>query len=151
MWVLAGAGSLAAVGVLGWLRLRRRALDRGATVAGGRDAPAREIAPDVYLLGPWGRTQTNAYLVRAGSSWFLVDAGWENDGPRIRAAARSLLGAGQAPTAILLTHVHPDHSGSARGLAGPGDAPSSRTPPRSRSRPAISRPWSGLPGRWTAG
>jgi glyoxylase-like metal-dependent hydrolase (beta-lactamase superfamily II) len=80
-------------------------------------APATEIAPEVYLLGPWGRTQTNAYLVRDGSSWVLVDAGWENDGPRIQAAVLSLLGPGLAPSAILLTHVHPDHSGSAGELA----------------------------------
>jgi glyoxylase-like metal-dependent hydrolase (beta-lactamase superfamily II) len=85
--------------------------------AAGAAATATEIAPEVYLLGPWGRTQTNAYMVRAGSSWVLVDAGWENDGPRIRAAARSLLGPGLAPSAVLLTHVHPDHSGSARELA----------------------------------
>jgi glyoxylase-like metal-dependent hydrolase (beta-lactamase superfamily II) len=116
MWALAGAGSLAAFGVLGWHRLRRRAPGRGAATPSVTDAPALEIAPEVHLLGPWGRTQTNAYLVRAGSSWFLVDAGWENDGPRIQAAVRSLLGAGLAPAAILLTHVHPDHSGSAREL-----------------------------------
>ena len=79
-------------------------------------AVATEIAPDVYLLGPWGRTQTNAYLVRDGSSWILVDAGWENDGPRIQAAVSSLLGPGLVPSAILLTHAHPDHEGSARAL-----------------------------------
>ena len=78
---------------------------------------ATEIAPDVHLLGPWGRTQTNAYLVRDESSWILVDAGWQNDGPRIQAAARSLLGPGMVPSAILLTHVHPDHEGAARELA----------------------------------
>jgi glyoxylase-like metal-dependent hydrolase (beta-lactamase superfamily II) len=78
---------------------------------------ATEIAPKVYLLGPWGRTQTNAYLVSDGSSWILVDAGWGSDGPRIRAAARSLMGPGPAPSAILLTHAHPDHAGSARELA----------------------------------
>jgi glyoxylase-like metal-dependent hydrolase (beta-lactamase superfamily II) len=82
------------------------------------DGPAAaEIAPEVHLLGPWGRAQTNAYLVRDGSSWLLIDAGWENDGPRIQAAARSLLGPGQVPAAIFLTHAHPDHDGSARDLA----------------------------------
>ena len=58
---------------------------------------ATKIAPDVYLLGPWGRTQTNAYLVRDGSSWVLVDAGWENDGPRIQAAARSSVAPSSPP------------------------------------------------------
>jgi glyoxylase-like metal-dependent hydrolase (beta-lactamase superfamily II) len=80
-------------------------------------AVATEIAPEVYLLGPWGRTQTNAYLVRDGSSWILIDAGWDGDGPRIQAAVRSILGPGLAPSAILLTHAHPDHAGSARELA----------------------------------
>jgi len=37
---------------------------------------AREIAPDVFCLGPWGRTQTDVYFVRSGSSWVLIDAGW---------------------------------------------------------------------------
>jgi glyoxylase-like metal-dependent hydrolase (beta-lactamase superfamily II) len=77
-----------------------------------------EIAPDVFLLGPWGRTQTNVYLVRAGAAWALVDAGWEGDAARIEAAARTLLGPGAAPAAILLTHDHPDHAGAARALAG---------------------------------
>jgi glyoxylase-like metal-dependent hydrolase (beta-lactamase superfamily II) len=89
----------------------------GATDADATGPAAAEIAPEVYLLGPSGRTQTNAYLVRDGSSWVLVDAGWVNDEPRIEAAVRSLLGPGLAPSAILLTHVHPDHSGSARELA----------------------------------
>ena len=81
------------------------------------DPSATEIASGVYLLGPSGRTQTNAYLVHDGSSWILIDAGWGNDGPHIRAAARSLLGPELSPSAILLTHAHPDHDGSARELA----------------------------------
>ena len=85
----------------------------------GHGYAATEIAPEVYLLGPWGRTQTNAYLVRDGSSWILVDAGWEKDGPRIQAAARSLLEPGLSPSAILLTHAHPDHDGVGP-RAGPG-------------------------------
>jgi len=130
IWVLAGAGLLSAVGTVAVARRRRRRMPAGlrsrsqgpvdaATpeLLGATSTTATEIAPEVYLLGPWGRTQTNAYLVRDGSFWILVDAGWQNDGPRIQAAARSLLGPGLAPSAILLTHVHPDHSGSARELA----------------------------------
>jgi glyoxylase-like metal-dependent hydrolase (beta-lactamase superfamily II) len=108
----AGVGLLVVAGALVARRLRRR-----MPVTGPADGPATQIAPDVFLLGPWGRTQTNAYLVRDRASWFLVDAGWENDGPRIRDAARLLLGPGLAPSAILLTHAHPDHQGSARELA----------------------------------
>ncbi len=125
--ILTGAGSLAVVGVLVGSRLWRRMQGRRADLVGRQAAgdaatratgtTATAIAPDVHHLGPWGRTQTNAYLVRAGSSWFLVDAGWENDDRRIQAAVESLLGPGLAPSAILLTHAHPDHEGSAHELA----------------------------------
>ncbi len=47
-------------------------------------AVAREIAPDVYCLGPQGCTQTDVYFVRSGSSWALVDIGWAKDGPSIK-------------------------------------------------------------------
>ena len=80
-------------------------------------ATPTEIAPDVWCLGPHGRTQTNVVLVRSGSAWVLIDAGWEGDAARIEAAARSLLGADTRPAMILLTHAHPDHEGSARALA----------------------------------
>ena len=78
---------------------------------------AREIAPDVFCLGPWGRTQTDVYFVRSGSSWVLIDAGWANDASRIERAAGSLFGTDPRPSAILLTHCHPDHAGSALPLA----------------------------------
>lgn len=79
--------------------------------------PAREIAPDVWCLGPHGRTQTNIYFVRSDTSWLLLDAGWESDRPRLQAAAEQLFGVGFAPAAILLTHAHPDHEGAAGALA----------------------------------
>ena len=78
---------------------------------------AWEIAPEVYCLGPSGRTQTNVYLVRSGESWVLIDAGWASDAPRIDRAAQSLFGPHLRPAGILLTHCHPDHSGSALQLA----------------------------------
>jgi glyoxylase-like metal-dependent hydrolase (beta-lactamase superfamily II) len=78
---------------------------------------AREIAPEVYCLGPKGRTQTDVYFVGSRSSWVLVDAGWEKDGPAIRQAAEAAFGADTPPVAILLTHAHPDHDGSALELA----------------------------------
>jgi hypothetical protein len=34
----------------------------------GKADVAREVAPDVFCLGPWGRTQTVVYFVRSGSS-----------------------------------------------------------------------------------
>jgi glyoxylase-like metal-dependent hydrolase (beta-lactamase superfamily II) len=128
--VLAGVASLAAVAIVVVARRWRRRVPAGlrgcseGTVdavthasLGATGTTATEIAPQVHVLGPWGRTQTNAYLVSDGSSWVLVDAGWGSDGPRIRAAARLLLGPGSAPSAILLTHAHPDHAGAARELA----------------------------------
>jgi glyoxylase-like metal-dependent hydrolase (beta-lactamase superfamily II) len=90
-------------------------VNRKAGLAGG--VSVTSIAPGVYLIGPRGRTQTNAYLLDAGLSWVLVDAGWGSDGPRIQAAARSVLAPGLVPEAILLTHAHPDHSGAAGELA----------------------------------
>ncbi|MCP3420311.1 MBL fold metallo-hydrolase [Nocardioides pinisoli] len=75
-----------------------------------------EVAPHVFQLGPWGRTQTNAYAVRTETGWVLVDTGWSSDATRIRAAARGLFGDVPAG-AILLTHAHPDHSGAAAELA----------------------------------
>lgn len=83
----------------------------------GGGVVTREIAPDVHCLGPWGRAQTDVYLVRSGPSWVLIDAGWAQDGPRIERAAESLLGPGVRPSAILLTHCHPDHAGAALLLA----------------------------------
>ncbi|MGB8022420.1 MAG: MBL fold metallo-hydrolase [Candidatus Nanopelagicales bacterium] len=90
--------------------------DRGGAARRG-DAVPHEIAPDVYLLGPRGRTQTNVYFVRSGSSWVLIDAGWAADVRRIQRAAASLFGDDSRPAAILLTHCHPDHAGSALALA----------------------------------
>ena len=83
----------------------------------GKDDVPREIARGVYCLGPWGYARTNVYFVRSGPSWVLIDAGWANDASRIERAARSLSGADARPAAILLTHCHPDHCGSARELA----------------------------------
>lgn len=82
-----------------------------------------EIAPDVHCVGPKGHTRTNVYLVSAGSSWTLIDAGWVKDATIIQAAADQVFGAGARPTAIVLTHVHPDHSGSALELARAWDCP----------------------------
>ena len=86
-------------------------------------AVALEIAPDVYCLGPKGRTQTDVYFVGSGSSWTLIDAGWAKDGPAIKQAAEAVFGTDTRPAAILLTHAHPDHDGSALELARIWDSP----------------------------
>ncbi|PFG40212.1 glyoxylase-like metal-dependent hydrolase (beta-lactamase superfamily II) [Georgenia soli] len=83
------------------------------------------IAPGVHLLTVGrGVAASNVYLVRsAGGPWVLVDAGWGSSAPRIEAAAELLLGPGVRPAAILLTHIHPDHSGAAGTLARAWEVP----------------------------
>ena len=46
-----------------------------------------------------------------------IDGGWPGSADAIRGAAESLFGPGAYPAAILLTHAHPDHFGSAADLA----------------------------------
>jgi len=76
-----------------------------------------EVAPGLYLLPVGGMpVPSNVYLVRAAQSWVLVDTGYRGSAERIRGAAASLFGP-VPPRAILLTHIHPDHSGSAGVLA----------------------------------
>ena len=84
----------------------------------------REIALGVYRLETGrGLSEANVYLVRSGPGWVLIDTAWPHRGQLIRSAAESLFGAGARPAAILLTHIHPDHSGSALELARLWDLP----------------------------
>src|SRR5512139_2223287 len=75
-----------------------------------------EIAPGVHWHSA-GAVAGNIYFVQSASSWVLIDTSTAGQGRRIREAAETLFGAGARPAAILLTHVHPDHSGSALELA----------------------------------
>jgi glyoxylase-like metal-dependent hydrolase (beta-lactamase superfamily II) len=68
----------------------------------------------VYCLPVLG---SNVYFVGSGSLWVLIDAGWGNKAPAIREAAESVFGPRTRPAAIILTHAHPDHDGSAAELA----------------------------------
>jgi glyoxylase-like metal-dependent hydrolase (beta-lactamase superfamily II) len=84
----------------------------------------REIAEDVWLVVLGRRPlDSNVYLVRSGGSWVLIDTGWPGNGLVIRRAAETLFGRGVAPAAILLTHVHIDHTGSVGHLAAAWDVP----------------------------
>jgi len=83
-----------------------------------------ETAPGVYRMAvKTGPLDVNVYFVRSADSWVLVDAGLSGSAAEIRRAAESLFGTDSPPTAILLTHYHPDHSGSAAELARTWDCP----------------------------
>lgn len=81
-----------------------------------------EIDPGVHWYSA-GVMAGNIYFVQSASSWVLIDTATASQGERIRQAAEALFGAGARPAAILLTHVHPDHSGSALELARAWECP----------------------------
>src|SRR5438046_3001661 len=73
------------------------------------------IAPDVGWLPV---SFVNVYFIgRPGGKWVLVDAGMPGRANEIAEAAEARFGAGSRPEAILLTHGHIDHAGSAQPLA----------------------------------
>jgi len=103
--------------------VRRPAHRREAGVMSDRE-PVAEIADRVYRVGVGrGVLASNVYLIRSGASWALIDAAWSGRGQLITAAAESVFGEGTRPASMLLTHIHPDHSGSARELARCWDLP----------------------------
>ncbi len=66
----------------------------------------------------------NAYLVgRPGEPWVLVDAGLPGTDWITRGAVEARFGPGARPEAIVLTHGHFDHAGSALALAERWDVP----------------------------
>ncbi len=83
--------------------------------------PIKRIAPDVGWLPI---SFVNVYFVgRPGSPWILVDAGLPGRANQITEAAEARFGAGARPEAIVLTHGHFDHAGSAQELAEIWDVP----------------------------
>ena len=84
-------------------------------------AQAVEIAPGVAVLAV---SIANVYFVgNPGSPWALIDTGLPKNADKIIAAAAARFGPGARPAAILLTHGHPDHTGSAKDLADAWDVP----------------------------
>jgi glyoxylase-like metal-dependent hydrolase (beta-lactamase superfamily II) len=73
-----------------------------------------EIARDVAVVP---MLIANAYLVGDRRSWVLVDCGIPGSQRRIRRAVEKRFGTAAKPRAILLTHGHFDHAGSAGPLA----------------------------------
>lgn len=79
------------------------------------------IAPDVGWLPI---SFVNVYFIgRAGGPWVLVDTGLPRRAAQIKEAAEARFGTGARPEAILLTHGHFDHAGSAAELAEMWDVP----------------------------
>ena len=80
-------------------------------------AKAREVAPgvvEVFLPLPMKPTIINVWLVRAGSTWTLIDTGMHTGDSR-RAFDAALADVGIAPTdvtRIVCTHHHIDHYGT---------------------------------------
>jgi glyoxylase-like metal-dependent hydrolase (beta-lactamase superfamily II) len=83
---------------------------------GQAEAGDEVVAPGVVRIA---LGVVNAYLVgEAGGPWVLVDAGTPGNAEGIRAEAEERFGSGARPQAIVLTHGHADHSGSAAELSG---------------------------------
>jgi glyoxylase-like metal-dependent hydrolase (beta-lactamase superfamily II) len=80
-----------------------------------------EIAPEVYRLNVGGIV--SAYLLGHTQGWVLVDSGIPGQFEYIKDAAEQKFGVGAVPNAIILTHGHGDHVGSALGLATYWDVP----------------------------
>jgi glyoxylase-like metal-dependent hydrolase (beta-lactamase superfamily II) len=105
-------------------RTAQAVTDGAGGAAPGPGPGPEEIAAGVYRVETGrGLTEANVYLVRSGPGWVLIDAAWPHRTQLIKAAAESLFGLGTRPAAIVLTHIHPDHSGSALELARMWDLP----------------------------
>jgi glyoxylase-like metal-dependent hydrolase (beta-lactamase superfamily II) len=59
----------------------------------------------------------NCYVVGTSERWVLIDAGTQGNAKNIREAVNEHIGPDAPPAAIVLTHGHFDHAGSARELA----------------------------------
>ncbi len=92
-----------------------------------RSPRADAAAPQDIAAGVSGLTvyESNVYFIQTGSDWVLIDTAWAWGGcdRRIQEAAAARFGPSVRPAAIVLTHLHPDHSGSALALARAWDCP----------------------------
>ena len=60
---------------------------------------------------------SNAYIIGYAREWVLVDTGTPGNAENILKATAEHMGPGSVPKAIVLTHGHFDHAGSAKELA----------------------------------
>jgi len=63
-----------------------------------------EVAAGVYRVVR-GTGKSNVYLVRSGSSWVLIDAGWAHQGVLIKSSAELVFGNTAEPLAGSATVV----------------------------------------------
>lgn len=87
---------------------------------GAGSAALQQVAADVARLPI---IFVNAYLVGEADGWVLVDSGLPGTAVRTRRAAEDRFGRNARPAAIVLTHGHFDHAGSALQLAHHWDVP----------------------------
>ena len=78
------------------------------------------FAPDVARVPV---AFVNVYLVGTPDRWVVVDTGLPGAAGLVRRAAEARFGPGSRPEAIVLTHGHFDHAGSALALAQDWDVP----------------------------
>ncbi len=83
--------------------------------------PITRIAPDVGWL-PVSFVNV-FFLGRPGSNWIVLDSGLPGRAAQIIEAAEARFGGSERPEAIVLTHGHWDHAGSALALADHWDVP----------------------------
>jgi glyoxylase-like metal-dependent hydrolase (beta-lactamase superfamily II) len=80
------------------------------------------VAPGVWRIKD---LFVNMYLIHnpADNTWVLLDAGLKTSADKIRKVAENLFWPETAPSAIILTHAHFDHTGSLRTLADEWNVP----------------------------